>query len=268
MYLLALTLFFHWLGSFRIEMTRYLAGAASVALLYWLIGRWIEHRRIQGRRATFADRRREVSLSVQTIAVFGVVDFIAFGMVTAGIIPFNQGPVVVPILLAQLGAMILLHDTYFYWMHRALHLRALFLKAHAAHHRSRTPTSWAAYAFAPLEAVTESLYIPIMLVAVSWVAPLQPWAVFIFLGHQIARNALGHSGFELMPSGFTRHWLFGNFTTAVHHDLHHSEGRHNFGLYFVWWDRLMGTEHPQYHARFEAVATRRRAAAEQAPQPA
>jgi uncharacterized protein (DUF2147 family) len=57
-----------------------------------------------------------------------------------------------------------------------------------------------------------------------------------------------------MPPGFTRHWLGRWFTTTVHHDLHHSEGRHNFGLYFTWWDRLMGTEHPDYHARFEAVA--------------
>jgi sterol desaturase/sphingolipid hydroxylase (fatty acid hydroxylase superfamily) len=44
----------------------------------------------------------------------------------------------------------------------------------------------------------------------------------------------------------------------VHHDLHHSEGRHNFGLYFTWWDRMMGTEHPDYHARFETVAQKTR----------
>lgn len=45
-------------------------------------------------------------------------------------------------------------------------------------------------------------------------------------------------------------WL----TTTTHHDLHHSEGNHNFGLYFTWWDRWMGTEHPQYKERFRAVA--------------
>lgn len=265
MYTLAITLFFHWLGGIRIEMIRYLAGAAGVALTYWLIRRWIEHRRIQSRRATFADRRREFTLSAQSIAVFAVVDFISFGLVHNGLIPIHNGPINLPLLLAQLLAMIVMHDAYFYWMHRALHLRSLFLLAHAAHHRSRTPTSWAAYAFAPLEAVTESLYIPFMLILLSAIAPIHGWAIFIFLGHQIARNALGHSGFELMPSGFTKHWLFGHLTTSVHHDLHHSEGRHNFGLYFVWWDRLMGTEHPQYHERFESVVTRQRIAREQAP---
>ena len=24
---------------------------------------------------------------------------------------------------------------------------------------------------------------------------------------------------------------------------------HNYGLYFTWWDRLMGTEHPAYHEK-------------------
>ncbi|MDB5704262.1 MAG: sterol desaturase, partial [Sphingomonas bacterium] len=58
-------------------------------------------------------------------------------------------------------------------------------------------------------------------------------------------------------SGFTRSPLTGWLTTTTHHDLHHSEGRHNFGLYFTWWDRWMGTEHPKYHARFENIAGRR-----------
>ena len=35
-----------------------------------------------------------------------------------------------------------------------------------------------------------------------------------------------------------------------------SKGRYNFGLYFTWWDRWMGTEHPRYHERFESVASR------------
>ena len=39
-------------------------------------------------------------------------------------------------------------------------------------------------------------------------------------------------------------------TTTTHHDLHHSSGRYNYGLYFTWWDRWMGTEHPEYVRRF------------------
>ncbi len=50
---------------------------------------------------------------------------------------------------------------------------------------------------------------------------------------------------------FLNDWL----TTTTHHDLHHADRRWNFGLYFTFWDRLMGTEHPDYHARFAAATT-------------
>jgi hypothetical protein len=76
------------------------------------------------------------------------------------------------------------------------------------------------------------------------------------LGHQIARNAIGHSGHELAWSGVTRSRWTGRLATTTHRDLHRVEGRYNFGLYFTWWDRMMGTEHPHYHARFESVAAR------------
>ncbi|MDH7975464.1 sterol desaturase family protein [Sphingomonas sp. AR_OL41] len=244
----------HWVHSFQIEMIRYLIAAAGVALSYWALRRWTAPRRIQRRLASFADRRREFLLSVQTIAVFGVVDLIAFAAIGAGIIAIHRGPPNWAIFAAQLVVMIGAHDTWFYWMHRGLHLRALFLKAHAAHHKSRTPTSWASYAFAPIESVFESLYVPVLLFGISLVTPVYPLAIFVFLGHQIARNAIGHSGHELAWPGFTRSRWTGWLTTTTHHDLHHSEGRYDFGLYFTWWDRIMGTQHPRYHERFEAVA--------------
>ena len=245
----------HWLHSFGVEMTRYLFGAAGVAITYWLLRRWTAPRRIQTPTATLADRRRELWLSVQTVAIFGVVNLITFAMITNGVIKIAR--VFDPTIFAiQLVALVVLHDAYFYWMHRGLHLRMMFRRAHAAHHLSRTPTSWAAYAFAPIESVFEALYVPIVLLGLSLFGPVYPLAIFIFLGHQIARNAIGHSGHELAWSGFTRSPLTRWLTTTTHHDLHHSEGRSNFGLYFTWWDRMMGTEHPKYHERFEAVAAR------------
>lgn len=242
--------------SVGIEFTRYMIAAAGLTLLYWLLRRVIAHRRIQDRAPTMADRRREFINSVQTICVFAVVNLLAFAMIRMGLIQINRGPADPFVLLAQVSAMIVLHDAWFYWMHRSLHHKLLFRKAHAAHHVSRTPTSWAAYSFAPIEAIAESIYVPFMLLVLSQILPLTGIAVFIFLIHQIARNVIGHSGFELAWPGFTRSPLTGWLTTTTHHDLHHTEGRYNFGLYFTWWDRMMGTEHPTYHARFEEVVAR------------
>lgn len=246
----------HWLHSFRSEMTRYLFGAAGVAIVYWLFRHWTASRRIQTRAATMADRRREFFLSVQTVAVFGLVNLITVIGINAGVIHIDTGTPNPAIFAGQLLVMVIAHDTWFYWMHRGLHLRMLFRRAHAKHHLSRTPTSWASYAFAPIESAFESLYVPVLLFGISLITPVYPLAIFLFLGHQIARNAIGHSGHELAWSGFTKSRWTGWLTTTTHHDLHHSEGRYNFGLYFTWWDRMMGTEHPRYHAKFEGVAAR------------
>jgi hypothetical protein len=78
--------------------------------------------------------------------------------------------------------------------------------------------------------------------------------------HQIVRNTLGHSGYELYPARRDGRPLLDFMTTTTHHDLHHAQAGWNYGLYFTWWDRLMGTEHPDYYARFAAASGARRIA--------
>jgi sterol desaturase/sphingolipid hydroxylase (fatty acid hydroxylase superfamily) len=46
--------------------------------------------------------------------------------------------------------------------------------------------------------------------------------------------------------------------------VRHAQGGWNYGLYFTWWDRWMGTEHPDYLARFAAASGRRLTAGEAA----
>ncbi len=72
-----------------------------------------------------------------------------------------------------------------------------------------------------------------------------------------AMNVLGHLGFELYPSGSTKHWLGRWNNTSTHHNMHHKYTRCNYGLYFNWWDTLMGTNHARYEEQFEQVAGRR-----------
>jgi sterol desaturase/sphingolipid hydroxylase (fatty acid hydroxylase superfamily) len=71
---------------------------------------------------------------------------------------------------------------------------------------------------------------------------------------------MGHAGVELMPRTLADSRWFGWINATTHHDLHHSSFHHNYGLYFTWWDRLMGTEHPAYREQLrgpdEAKAAR------------
>ena len=68
---------------------------------------------------------------------------------------------------------------------------------------------------------------------------------------------MGHSGVEFHP----RQWVdtpLDLMTTTTHHDMHHQKFNGNYGLYFTWWDRWMGTEFPGYKVAFQqAIAGNR-----------
>ena len=149
--------------------------------------------------------------------------------------------------------MMVLHDTYFYWMHRMLHHPRIFKIAHLVHHRSTNPSPWAAYSFHPIEAFFESLIGPIILL-------IMPVHIGLFIGFfifQIVYNIYGHSGFEFFPKGFDKHWLGRWINTSVHHNLHHKYFNNSYGLYFTMWDRWMGTMHPKYEKTYMEVTNRK-----------
>jgi len=239
---------------FAFDFGRYLIAAAAVAAIVWGLRRTsLGTRKIQAREATAADQRREFAQSVQTVGVYTLVSaFIIWGVDT-GVLHRFEGSYGWAGDLALLAAIIVAHDAYFYWVHRAMHHHKLFKIFHRAHHRSITPTPWAAYSFAIPEAFVMIAFVPIWLFFVA----TPGWVMLTWILFQIVRNAMGHAGFELHP----RWWLSTPLTrwinTTTHHDLHHSGGfNRNYGLYFTWWDRMMGTEHPHYAERFHAVVAR------------
>ena len=245
----------HFIAVFTFDLGRYLVAAGLITGFLLIARSWADARRIQARRASRSDVAREFLSSLRTVFVFGVTTLSTLALEQAGIIRFAESEIGWPIFLAQFTLIVVAHDAYFYWMHRALHHRRLFRATHLHHHRSRTPTPWAAYSFSVWEGMTEAAFMPIFLLCASLLGlEYAGFAIFLFLAHMILRNAMGHAGVELFPAGWVhRPWLDW-MSTTTHHDLHHSEGRHNFGLYFTWWDRWMGTEHPDYKTRFDAVA--------------
>lgn len=243
---------------FAIDGSRYLIAASVTFVLVCMLRRTVlTVRKIQKREATAADMRREVAQSAQSVFVYMIgACFLIWGR-EEGIfydvfgVSFGIG-----VDLLILAAIIIAHDAYFYWAHRLMHHPRLFRHFHRAHHRSITPTPWAAYSFAMPEAAAMFLFVPLWLFFVA----TPGWVMVVWLNFQIIRNAMGHAGFEFFP----RWWLDTPLTrwinTTVHHDLHHNGGfNSNFGLYFTWWDKWMGTEHPRYHEKFREVTGRTQA---------
>jgi sterol desaturase/sphingolipid hydroxylase (fatty acid hydroxylase superfamily) len=249
---------------FAFDFGRYLIAASLTALVVWGLRRTqLASRKIQAREATAEDKRREVMQSLQSVLVYVVGSGFLIWGVESGVLQRFQGSFGLGIDLLLIAAMVIAHDAYFYWAHRIMHHPRLFKTFHRAHHRSVTPTPWATYSFAVPEAVVMFLFVPLWLFFVA--TPV--WVMFVWLNFQIIRNAMGHAGFEFMP----RWWLASPLTrwvnTTTHHDLHHNGSfNHNYGLYFTWWDKWMGTEHPKYAERFAEVVGRDAPPVQTAPQ--
>jgi sterol desaturase/sphingolipid hydroxylase (fatty acid hydroxylase superfamily) len=239
-----------WPIIFAVDLTRYLVAAGALATILAIFAGPLAARRIQSRAISWKDIRREIGYSMNTVLVFSLVGFAVFAAGQHGYlrIYFGAAPGATKLVL-EFVAIVVLHDAYFYWMHRFMHTPRLFRRVHRVHHKSKTPTPWAAYAFAPAEAFLEAAILPFA----ALILPMHDVTVFLFVMHMIVRNVIGHAGVELFPSWWLRTPFLRAFTTTTHHDLHHSHGGYNFGLYFTWWDRLMGTEHPDYHRKFAAV---------------
>lgn len=240
-----------WANIFLFDFGRYLIAATLVVSAVWLLRRtpWAS-RKIQEREASWADFRREFGAAIRTVLVYVAVAVPMIWAMRNGWMPEYQGTAAPWAIAAYLAAIILAHDTYFYWTHRAMHSPLLFKRFHRFHHRTITPTAWAAYSFALPEAFLMALFMPLYL----YVVPTPHFAVFLFLAIMILRNAMGHAGLELHPRGWASHPVLKWISTTTHHDLHHAGSfNHNFGFYFTWWDKLMGTEHPDYVATFDRV---------------
>ena len=243
-----------WPTVWVMDTARYLVAAtlmATILALFWRAG--LARRKLQTRDPNRGQRRRELLASLRTAFIFSLLGtLVAVGDHQGWITIYKgfgqAGPLY---LVLSLALMLVAHDTYFYWAHRAMHHRRLFALFHRTHHLSRTPTPWAAYSFAIPEAVVHGAFVPLFLLVV----PMHGLGLLAFGIVQILRNVMGHAGAEVHSAAFgPGRWLGWNNTTT-HHDLHHEAGRYNYGLYFRWWDKLMGTEHPDYRRKFSAIVS-------------
>ncbi|MCC3160054.1 sterol desaturase family protein [Hymenobacter sp. 15J16-1T3B] len=243
----------HYAVNLVILVMRYalFAGVAYLVFWVWRRAQW-QPRRIQ---PSFPERqhlRTEIVYSGLSCLIFAAVGaglFVArkhgYSLLYTDVSRYGWPYLVLSVVVA-IGA----HDAYFYWTHRFMHLPVVFRYVHRVHHLSRNPSPWAAFSFHPLEAVIEAAIVPLL----AFVLPLHPLALGGFMLYQMGMNVLGHLGYEPYPRWFLQTRFGRLHNTSTHHNMHHQYVRHNFGLYFNWWDRLMGTNHPRYEERFEQAA--------------
>lgn len=241
-----------------ISLSRYFIIAGTFFLIFYILfpKRFIKNK-IQTNWAKNKDFIREILHSVQTTFILAAVGLTilrtplrAYTAVYDDISSFPLWYAPVSVVLA-----LIMHDTYFYWMHRTVHHPKLFKTIHLLHHKSLNPSPWASYSFHFTESFLEAMIAPIVL----FLLPIHPLAFLAFTVSAFIINVYGHLGFEIMPLWIRKTWVFEVINSSVHHNLHHQKFDGNYGLYFRFWDRIMGTEFKDYEEQFDEVQTNRTA---------
>lgn len=231
--------------------TRYftVAGTAFI-LFYFLLHRFILSRKMQSKFPKVADYGRDILYSGITILIFSAMAAFVF-VVLEPYTFFYQDVEKYGwfYFFLSFPLMVLVHDAYFYWMHRIMHHPKLYKSAHRVHHQSTNPSPWTAYAFHPLEAVIEAGIILVL----GFVMPVHLGAFALFMLFQITYNVYGHLGYELYPKNFHRTAIGKWINTSTAHNQHHQFFHGNYGLYTLIWDRLFGTLRSDYDQKYERV---------------
>jgi sterol desaturase/sphingolipid hydroxylase (fatty acid hydroxylase superfamily) len=237
---------------FLVIFFRYLVIALVAFVIFYLLRKeeW-GFKKIQSAIPANKDYYREIGFSFFTAVIFTSVGWLIF------LSPVRQFTKVYTDIKSlgmfyffiSVAIMLVLHDAYFYWTHRAMHHPQLFKLFHKVHHLSTNPSPWAAFAFHPLEAIVEAG----ILIIVPFIIPVHPFAIALFLISMMVYNVYGHLGFELYPKGFSKSSIGKWINTSVNHNQHHAHFKGNYGLYFLWWDRWMGTLRKDYDQEFDRV---------------
>ncbi len=211
-------------------------------------GKW-QKRKINSKAYKQGQFKKEVGWSMLTAAIFSVTGALMGLLWQKGYTKIYDDIHAYPLwwLPVSLVIALVVHETYYYWLHRWMHLPRIFRLVHKVHHDSNITSPWTAFSFHPLEGILQALFLPVLLV----VMPMQLYVLIIHLTIMTFSSVINHLDIEVYPAGFHKNvigrWLIG----ATHHSLHHKQFKYNYGLYFTFWDKWKATESPVFDNLFE-----------------
>lgn len=226
-----------------IIIVRYFMIVAPIHYMLWKrpAGK-VKARRLSRREPTRETIRHEIWLSTISAFIYALPAAIVIEIWKAGGTALYSGPVMT---VSGWGYVVLscfiylaAQDTYFYWLHRLIHHKRVFPLAHAGHHKSVQPTPWASFSFDPVEAAAFAWLLPVMALFI----PLHVGAALALLMIMTVNAVFNHAGWEIYPERWLKGWFGKVMITATHHNKHHTKFTGNYGLYFRFWDKVMGTE--------------------------
>jgi sterol desaturase/sphingolipid hydroxylase (fatty acid hydroxylase superfamily) len=239
---------FYGIAFFGIILFRYfLVAGGTYFFFYSPFSQALIHSQQPDRTPSWKLIRHDIKLSVFSAGVFAVAAAFILTRYSLGITRLYSHAQQYGLwyLGVSYGVVLLLQDAYFYFTHRLFHHPLLFRWLHQGHHRSRYPTPWTSFAFDPLEAIVQSLF----LVGIVFVIPLHFITLIAVLMTMTVWAVVNHLGIDRLPLSFPHHWLGRWVIGPAHHSMHHLKYTIHYGLYFTFWDKLFGTQNPNYEQK-------------------
>ena len=147
------------------------------------------------------------------------------------LITFESNPIWTILAMPVISLWISLH---FYINHRILHIKPLYDRFHALHHRNVNVGPFSGIAMHPVE---HMLYFSSVLI--HFVMPTHPMHIILHFYMLALGATFGHTGFDALVVKNKRRLAIGHF----HHQLHHRYFECNYGSVDLPWDKFFGTFH-------------------------
>ena len=187
-------------------------------------------------------QKKEILLSLYSSVIFGVAFYFLYNLWLNGSYTLAGDEYPLWYHPLSIALALFIHETYYYWLHRMMHHKKLYRILHKGHHDSVEVSSWTAFAFDPLETIFQVL--PFFIII--FIVPLHLYSIIFLLTLMSVSATINHLNYELYPKFFKTVFPLSLLIGATHHALHHKEYKSNFGLYFTFWDKWMGTESKKY----------------------
>lgn len=239
------------LGFFIVIAGRYflMAGLFYGIFYLWFPAKWKE-RKISTRNYPKGQFKKEMKWSLVNALLFSVAGMLMVLLWQKGYTQVYTDVNAYPLwyLPASLIIFMLLHETYYYWLHRWMHRPGVYRIVHKVHHDSHIASPFTAFSFHPIEGILQAVFMPVMLL----ILPMHYCVIVVALVIMTFSSVINHLDIEIYPKNsyrFWGKWIIG----ASHHSLHHKEFRYNYGLYFTFWDKLKKTESPGFKNLFKTL---------------
>lgn len=212
-------------------------------IFYFIFYKWFPHRfearKINKRKYKKDQFSKEIKWSIISSLIFSVTAAFTVVMWQKGYTKVYENANLYGFwyLPVSLLTYMFLQETYYYWIHRWMHVPSVYKIVHKIHHDSKIASPFTAFSFHPIEALLQAIFLPLLLLLV----PIHYYVIIVLLVIMSVSSVVNHLDIDIYPSN-PNHFVNKYIIGGKHHARHHKYFKYNFGLYFTFWDRIRKTE--------------------------